>query len=196
MYNETYDDYIRSILGYPRQDNMINNSTYDTMDNFNMMYDVKNDFEQFYPEIYRIIAPMVKKACSGASIVPNEQVIDRLVEEIYTAIENDNVIALNINLENETKKVEYENRRVNNSYNQNVNRNKNLNTNIAKREDRGVRRKNNTLSDLIRILIIRELTDNKYPVKPNYPPRYNRPIRPQVSPYYYDRRPYYYNMYE
>ena len=59
MYYQNYDDYMHSILGYPN-----------TYDNCNECYNsfVKHQMtnaisekEQWYPEIYKIVYPMVKK---------------------------------------------------------------------------------------------------------------------------------------
>ena len=73
MYNETYDDYIRSILGYPvrNQFDQFNqgqqeyqgyqeyrNPTFNT--NINISGN-NVELENSYPEIYKIVYPMITK---------------------------------------------------------------------------------------------------------------------------------------
>ena len=102
MYNETYDDYIRSILGYP------NNNMYNTNSRENdYMYSAQNnsseELEQYYPEIYKIIYPMVCKSCDNNSSPITRELIENMTDEIYFAVESDNEIDLNITINNEVR---------------------------------------------------------------------------------------------
>ena len=167
--NESINDYIRSILGYP---NVIPQNLY--MDNYNIppsnMYMQENmvnitlreEIEEYYPEIYKIVYPMVVRGCSKVKDQVTKDIIDRLTEEIYNAVENsNNPITLNINLENEAG----QNRNIPQT-NSTINT---LQKNIKSNEDRGENRqiaRNRDLNDLIRILIIRELLG-----KPGFRPR-------------------------
>ena len=175
MYNETYDDYIRSILGYP------NNNMYNTNSRENVyMYSaqnttVSNEIEQYYPEIYKIIYPMVCKSCNNNTSTITKELIENMTDEIYFAIESDNEIDLNITINNEVKnnKIETQTNSINN---RNISNSKDKNTVIKEenkkdkenREDRRIR--NNTLRDLIKILLIRQLLQNR-PNRPNFPQR-------------------------
>ena len=175
MYNETYDDYIRSILGYP------NNNMYNTNSRENVyMYSaqnttVSNEIEQYYPEIYKIIYPMVCKSCNNNTSPITKELIESMTDEIYFAIESDNEIDLNITINNEVKnnKIETQTNSINN---RNISNSKDKNTVIKEenkkdkenREDRRIR--NNTLRDLIKILLIRQLLQNR-PNRPNFPQR-------------------------
>lgn len=167
MYNESYEEYIRSILGYP---------------NYNSSYSYENDYaanmsshrnseedaqlEACYPEIYRVVYPMVNKACSTNTKPITSELIDELTDEIYLAVENDHEINININLTNETATMQ---KRTTSSHP------KTENVKEKRGEDRQFR--NRGLQDIIRILLIRELLGrperfpgNRPPFPPNRPP--------------------------
>ena len=245
MFNETYDEYMRNILGdsgyNDMNSNMYINSNYE--DNINIgygeynnsyPYTSKRQLETFYPEIYKIIYPMIKKACEENIIdIITPELINELTEEIYIAIETDNMINLNINLENKSlsnntseEKIQeersasinqsnrnksninqnYNNRNYNYNYNQNRNQTQNRNEKSLKENiqyNRSNITRNRGLEDLIKILLIREVSqrpDYQYR-RPTYRPLYTKPYRPNVYnqyPYPYSNRPIYnkYNLYE
>ena len=184
----SYDEYIRSILGYP------NNSLYNEENNFN--YDGYNDFyrsnneldpelEDCYPEIYKVVYPMVQKACNENEGPYNRDTVEKLTDEIYYAIEGDNSINININLNNDVK--------TNPSVN-NMNRNtiKQRENSLAKSkiENRESRRQNGNLRDIIKILLLRELLNRpnrpRPPVRPPFPGG-PRPPMPGPRPPMYPR---------
>ena len=117
--------------------------------NVNIM--TMQELEEMYPEIYKIIYPMVKKACMNNKKALCKEVIDEMVEEIYENLEKNESINLNIIINNETKK--------------------NERSNEINLENRGSRR-NNLLKDIIKILILRELINNRPP----------RPRRQEMMP--------------
>lgn len=162
MYNETYEDYIRSILGYPNYGN-----TYQNNPNSYRNNEQNLELEACYPEIYKVVYPMVNKACTNNTRVVNSALIDELADEIYQALENDNEIRVNINLNNEVGSV---------TVNQTNTNSHNDNKNATQRENRGEDRqvfRNRGLQDLIRILLIRELLGrpgNRPPMPPHRPP--------------------------
>lgn len=173
MYQETYEDYIRSILGYP-------NYTYQNQTmNCNMTNNEQNEvLEACYPEIYKVVYPMICKACDTNTRPVTPALIDELTNEIYVSIESDNEINVNINLTNEIG---------NTINNRSTTTNK---TNTSKpenvRETRGEDRqfRNRGLQDLIRILLIRELLGR--PGNPGHrppmPPHGRPPMRPPFPP--------------
>lgn len=188
MYNESYEDYIRSILGYPNY-----NSNYENSYNYNMMRN-RNDernrqLEQYYPEIYRIIYPMVNKACMNNTKPITSDLIDQLTNEIYSSLETGNEIQVNINLKNELKSTGNRNA---------SNKEKTDKIKENRGEDRQFR--NRGLQDLIRILIIRELLgrpgrfpENRPPMSPPRPPMRppfsggpNQGPRPPIMPRKYE----------
>ena len=190
MYDNQYEEYIRSVLGYPSTANMNQNqmylAEYPNLSQINM----RNDLEEFYPEIYKIIYPMVKKACDGNVRANTREEIERMTDEIYSAIEDNNQINVNINLGNTVS--------TNNSNTQNRNQNrsephkeeiqkksseKQELENRNKEVESRIRPRNNNLRDLIKILLIRELLKkrhNNFPPRPPHNPR--PPMRPPIMP--------------
>ena len=114
------------------------------------MMNNSEDLEDMYPEIYRIVYPMVRKACMQNTRPVTRELVDQMTQEIYSNIEADNVVNLNIHIDNSTnsrgdtqEKTEAENVKVEN----------------RQAENRQVenRQFNRGLRDLIRILLLREL---------------------------------------
>ncbi len=174
MYNQTYDDYMRSILGYPTNNNNIyNNYLSESPYHYSNTYQqqgIKMDFEELYPEIYKIMYPMIKKACMN-NLISNNNVLEEIINEIYNAIENDSTISLNISLEDAVLENRNLNTQTNSIQNQNIKYSQQM------EEKRNIQPKNKLLRDLIKILFVRELRENKYDMypKPNRPPYYYRP---------------------
>lgn len=179
MYNETYEDYIRSILGYPNfGNNTYRENSYQTMPVNYGNNQLNEELEACYPEIYKVVYPMVNKACMNNTKPVTSMLIEELTNEIYLSIENDNEINVTINLNNEVG-------------GSGVNRTTPT-TNVAKaekmKENRGEDRqfRNRGLQDLIRILLIRELLGrpgrpgNRPPMPPHRPPM--RPPFPGGGP--------------
>lgn len=229
--NESYEEYIRSILGYPRADYFNSNMTigqcqncndmnyYSNIGNtnfdskFNDFYNISNsngfynnnfnnDFrmenreklENCYPEIYKLVYPMVLKKCQNSRATITADDIDNMTDEIYYALENKEGIELNINLTNSVS-----NSRDMNLQNLNEKRDKSNNkTEIKikeKTEKRETRQINKGLRDLIKILLLRELLNRPGqrppmpgpgpypPVRPPMPgPGPRPPVRPPLPP--------------
>ena len=180
MYDNNYEDYIRSILGYPSTTNFESNSTYRVGYSEQSQTNVRNSLEQFYPEIYKIIYPMIKKACNENMTANTREEIEQMTDEIYSALEDNNQINVNINLGNNISTT---------STNQVENRNEKQKEEIQKRtvtENRNTQQQerrapmNNNLRDLIKILLIRELLGRPHH---NFPrPPHNNPPRPPYNP--------------
>ena len=179
-----YEDYMQNILGYRmnpvqntyEQYNMQGEACYQ-YDNFMPMTQFGNqmssnmnvDLEACYPEIYRIIYPMIRKCCMQNTEPITEQTIDRMVADIYSNIEAENVINLNINLGNTVGTATSENREGS--------------TKKETGESRATesRQRNFLLNDLIRILLIRELLGRPGGIRP-FPPRPFPPRPPMGRP--------------
>ena len=153
MYN-SYEEYMQSVLGlnmpntYPQS----MGGYYNEMPMPMPMTETNLvEVNRLYPEIYRIVYPMVQKACSnGSRGALNEAHINQMVDEVYQAIEpGDDILQgtdngstpRNGDVKNPRSK---ETRRPNNNY---------------------------LLRDLIKILIIRELLQggNNMPGMPRPP---------------------------
>ena len=187
MYDNQYEEYIRSVLGYPSTTNMNQNQMYQNEYPNSSQINMRDNLEECYPEIYKIIYPMVKKACDGNMGTNSREEIERMTDEIYSALEDSNQINVNINLgntvsttnmnrtqnRNEISKEEFQKK---NSEKQEV-ENRNIET-----ESR-ISPRNNNLRDLIKILLIRELLrrrHNHFPPRPPHNPR--PPMRPPIMP--------------
>ena len=156
MYNETYDDYIRSILGYPSMGAY--EDSYQDYRNQNMYSNINNnsinstsdmDLESSYPEIYKIVYPMITKKCDNVRMSVTNDDIQNMTDEIYFALEN--------------TKTE-------------------LKVSEKTTEKKETRQINRDLRDLIQILLIRELLRRRRP-QPRPPmPGPRPPMRPPVRP--------------
>lgn len=89
MNDSIYEEYMRSVLGYQPM------NTYDmSYDNWGMpsMTAMNNiqiqELENCYPDIYRIVYPMIQKACSQNTRLVTRELIDSMTDEIYFAIED------------------------------------------------------------------------------------------------------------
>lgn len=91
MNDAIYEEYMRSVLGY----RPVNRNTYDMYyENYEMpdMTAMNNlqiqELEECYPDIYRIIYPMVQKACSQNTKPITRELVNNMTDEIYFSIED------------------------------------------------------------------------------------------------------------
>lgn len=158
MSESLYEEYMRSVLGYQP----MNSNTYDSnWENLGMFNNVsssnavqKQELENCYPDIYRIIYPMVQKACNQNTKPITRELIDTMTDEIYSAIEDNETIESRNKKEEDGRDNKAENR-------QNMSRNSGLN-------------------DLVKILILRELLGR--PGLPGNRPPHPGPPRPPMRP--------------
>ncbi len=146
------------------------------------------DIENMYPEIYKIIYPMIQKACMQNNRPITEEVLDQMTSDIYNNIEADNIINLNIDIVNNRNEKNSVSQNSHQSKDSTENRNnqtstKNITTSVQNRE---YRQNNNPIRDLIRILLIRELLGGRPSPRPPRPfppgpePFPPRPPRPSI----------------
>ena len=171
MYNETYEEYIRNILGY--QNNNIKNNNDSIYEQFDVKDNVENnnlneinynsnkELEDAYPEIYKLVYPMIKKKCIMINGSIRCEDIEIMTDEIYNAIEE--TAEINIH--------EKENRNNRNNYRKLENCN--TQNNRSKPINQGLR-------DIIKILLIRELLGK--PLNPPRPPAPRPPFPPPKPP--------------
>ena len=89
MNDSIYDEYMRNVLGFQQ----MNHNTYDMYyDNFEMPNMTAmnvlqiQELENCYPDIYRIVYPMVQRACSQNTKTITRELIDNMTEEIYFSV--------------------------------------------------------------------------------------------------------------
>lgn len=149
-----YEDYMQNLMGFPNTYDEMNFSPYGSF--YGQSYgrpEWRNciradEIENCYPEIYKIVYPMVRKRCMANTMPITKALIDNMVDDITSHIEENNGIELNINLNNQVHQ----------------NRDGKEESKKNEQEDRSCEcesrqgRRNSILSDLVRILILRELT--------------------------------------
>ena len=199
MYFQSYEDYIRTILGYPVQNEM----SYNTYPNCSYEYieqpRYSSEIMDLYPDIYKIINPMVCKICKANSKPIIRKLVEQMTDEIYLNIENDttieeDVVNVRVNLPPTKPESNSNNRQVRTRdlNNENIsskkmkdNRQENVNNanKVDDSQNRIIRpfRRNNTLRDLIKILILNQLLGGRRPHIPN-PPRPPFPGNPGPRP--------------
>ncbi len=183
MYNEPYEEYMRNIFGYPldyRNTYEMDNTMYNEyMQYNNTMQNNNEELEDCYPEIYKVVYPMVKKACMTNTKPVTKELIDDMVVEIHSAFEQQSEVTnVNINVGNNgnnVRSVDAKNSRIDTKV-----ENKAESKENREKEDRG---NNFLMNDLIRILILRELLNN------NRPPAPPRPMPPNRPPFHNNRPP-------
>lgn len=198
MNEQSYENYIRSILGYPNTTNNMSNNCYEN-NCYEMPYNANiqevdtTTLESCYPEIYKIIYPMITKRCTTNNMPITREVIENMTDEIYSAVESNTEIGINITLNNEVKTTQNRTTsQLNSEPRKEVKTSEISKNNMENRgEDRQFR--NNNLRDLIKILLIRELIGrpgfpgHRPPMPPHHPrppfPGGNRPgPRPPIMP--------------
>ena len=135
----------------------------------NMYRENVEEIERMYPEIYKIVYPVVKRVCQRNTRVLSDEMIEQLTDEVYFAIEVDEKRGIeNIQSDKEQK------RDTISTSNSKIENNKSKSVKEETREDKRIR--NPLLRDLIRILILRELLNR--PFRPGRPPRPHFPGMP------------------
>lgn len=173
MNDSVYEEYMRNVLGYNpinyRNTYETNYENYETPNTSNIanFSNVQNEeLEKCYPEIYKIIYPMIQKTCMQNMKPITRELIDDMTEEIYFTVEDNEIIETRSKEINTTKEL------------------KNTNSKTELKENRQRIIRNQGLNDLIRILILRELLG-----RPGFPGRPRPPRPPRPRPPYPPVRP-------
>ena len=168
MNDSLYGEYMRNVLGYQPMDcpNMYEmNYNNFGISNMSTMPNMQNEeLEECYPEIYKIVYPMVQNACMRNTMPVTRELIDSMTDEIYFAVEDNEICEVRSKEEN-SEKVSKQTE--------------------GNNEDRQRIIRNRTLNDLIRILLLRELLGRPgFPNRPGFPgrPPRPRPPRPPMRP--------------
>ena len=165
---QNYEEYMRSVLGYsPYVDRnyTYTNSQEDMYNNYVNMPATPNmqptqDLTEFYPEIYKIIYPMVCKACNmNSNREVTKDLLEQMTDEIYRNVEpEEQQTSLRADVQLKNGDVI------------------NPNAKEPEQQTRETRQNNFLLRDLIRILLLREWgKPTRPPVRPPFPPGGGRP---------------------
>ena len=196
MYYQNYEDYMRSILGYPIQEQNLNINTYADYSNINNEYSTQlprysNEILELYPEIYKIINPMVCKICDANTKPITKALLEQMTEEIYLNIESNpseyvsEVVNVRINLPDQSinsdiRKQNKSNVAILKNVKEKVEEQNNKRAEMARdnnveiKENRK-KQNNSILRDLIKILILNRLLGGVRPQRPRVPNYYFRP---------------------
>ena len=175
MYDNVYQEYINNMLGGTlRNQSLYENMPNNTYNNFQNQNNTTNmELEKLYPELYRLLYPMIQAACMRNTKPLTEETIDEMVRDIYSNFSADDATILNINLTNEVRSNEKTNEIQKNSSSKVASKSALETRDSDKKETRNIRPNNFVLNDLIRILLIRELLGrpgNFPPIRPGFPP--------------------------
>lgn len=191
MYYNEYEDYMRNVLGYNNRNNINSyNENYEQNyystptynNNYRMMQD---NIEDLYPDIYKIINPMVCKICENNTRPITNELVEQMTMEVYSNIEADEINIVNVNIEtresNKSKTItqkQNENREVKDSKKQQESI-----EDRSSNESRVPRINNPLLRDLIKILILNQLLGGgSFPGRPPVRPPFPRPGGPNIPP--------------
>lgn len=154
MYYQNYEDYMRSVLGYPIQQNTYEMDRYEEEINNTMLYRNTKELEECYPKIYRIINPIICEVCDKYKGVSFKNDIENLVEEVYQKIIINNEVLVKINIEN--RNIEKTENKLNNIKTNSIKTSSMEPVKQTREIENRQRRPNDNqlLRDLIRILII------------------------------------------
>lgn len=187
MSYQNYEEYMRSVLGYSPYVGNEYTYTDEQEDIYNYSNDIipnvehhSQDLTAFYPEIYKIIYPMVCKACntnSGREFT--KDLLEQMCDEIYRNVEPEQETTSNIRKQAPLKNGDVRNPNAKEP---------------EQPQTRETRQTNFLLRDLIRILILREwgrparppqkppFPGDRPPIRPGMPGNMQPPPRPGVRP--------------
>lgn len=107
MNDSIYDEYMRSVLGYQPMNTYDMNYGNWEMPNMTAMNNIqKQELENCYPDIYRIVYPMIQRACSQNTRPVTRELINNMTDEIYFALEDKEMV------ENRDKEEKVEDRQI------------------------------------------------------------------------------------
>lgn len=165
MNYQSYEDYMRAVLGYA------NNEPNYTYDNYypRMEQPQYEEVDDLYPEIYRVVNPVVENVCNrNRNKHITEELVRTMTEEVYKNVEGNSALQVNVNIKPELKNGDV----------------RNPNAKVSSSKTSETRQKNFLLNDLIRILILKNLLRPRPPVRPPFPGPGPRPPYPGARPPY------------
>lgn len=93
MNDSIYEEYMRSVLGYQPMNTYDMNYDNWKMQNMTAMNTIQmKELEDCYPDIYRIVYPMIQKACSQNTRTVTRELIESMTDEIYFAVEDKEMV--------------------------------------------------------------------------------------------------------
>ena len=165
---------MRSVLGYPVENNENTYRMEATKEQLGTTI-VYRELEDCYPQIYKMINPIVCEVCDRHINASTKEEVEKIVEEVYQKVIVNNQITLMLNIDN---------RSIEKTENIRTNSNRIINNEpvrqIKEVENRQRKPNNNQfLRDLIRILILNRILGGGQGRPPRPRPPYLEDGRPQ-----------------
>lgn len=206
MYYNDYEDYMRSVLGYNAANTSSNMYSADyympnrmqavmpTYQNESMGVQMQDNIEDLYPDIYKIVNPIVCRVCQNNNRPITNDLIEQMTTEVYNSIEADDINIVNINMETgDINNKEINNRHIDTKDVRDSKISQEKKESRGKEENRQRRPNNPLLRDLIRILLLNRIFGNQRPgprppMSPPFPgpgmpppPGTRPPMRPRYT---------------
>ena len=171
---QNYEDYMRSVLGYSpyaeRNYTYTNaqEDIYNYTDEMPVMQPTQ-DLTPFYPEIYKIVYPMVSKVCNtNSNRELTKELLEQMTDEIYRNVEPEEECPTRTPPPLKNGDV------------------RNPNSKDPEPPQKETRQTNFLLRDLIRILLLREWgRPGRPPMRPPFHPGGRPPMGPPPRPRYF-----------
>lgn len=164
MYYQNYEDYMRQVLGYPINDPNIyetydyrndyqNRQTYEdtyfsrnqSISNQNITNMSEDEVRSCYPEIYHLVYPMVCKVCDANTEPITRQLVEKMTDEVYNAIEDTSTV-VNIRVDAQSSEEKRSNKEVEEKVSDVPNRIARTERTPIKQEGRSSTRENNRIN--------------------------------------------------
>ena len=130
MYNNIFQEYINKMIGgTPRIESIFVNNDFHNQNNM--------ELDRLYPDLYKLLYPMIKTACLRNTKPITAEKIEEMVKEIYSNFHNEETSQTSIKV-------------------------KNKGTEINKVE----KANNDFLKDVIKILLIKEVFEDQENIQP------------------------------
>ena len=162
MEYRNYEEYMQQVLGYSSKNpniyapDPIYEPTYDRNEFMDQL--LEDEAQEYYPEIYHSIYPIICNKCEQNNEPISKELIDRMTDEVYQAVDNStNVVNIKIEQNNSQRTP------LRTGDTRTPTRPNELQRTPKRQEDRVERRTNPYLRDLIKILIIQQLLRNRRP---------------------------------
>ena len=158
MYNNVYQEYINNIIGpMPKRQLDFEYNSFRNSNSFQNQNATNLELERFYPDLYKLLYPMIQTACIKNTKPITEETIDEMVKDIYNNFYVDEAVMSNLNLvddiRNSNKTAEVR-KSVNSKF---VPKTLAGTRNTETKEHTNLKPNNYLLHDLIKILLIKEL---------------------------------------
>lgn len=102
MYYQNYEDYMRSVLGYPienRDTYVMNNANEEASYNYTQNRSNK-EIEEMYPEIYKRVNPVVCEVCDKCNMPLTRDLLENMTDEVFRRIDVGKEFSVKINIDN------------------------------------------------------------------------------------------------